>query len=246
MNSRMILALVLALGFATSCVPVVLEGSGNLATESREVSGLRAVDLAGVGNLVIRQTGTEALSVTADDNLLEYIRTEVRDGTLIIDFDPRAPGVVVRPSATPLFELEVADIGGIAVSGSGSVAADALRAEEMSMAISGSGDIRIASLEVGSVEIAISGSGDVALAGRAHSQSLAISGSGRYSASELASSSVVIAVSGSGDATVWAADALDVGISGSGSVAYYGDPDVTKRISGSGSIRDLGPRRTTL
>ena len=55
MNSRMILALVLALGFATSCVPVVLEGSGNLATESREVSGLRAVDLAGVGNLVIRQ-----------------------------------------------------------------------------------------------------------------------------------------------------------------------------------------------
>jgi hypothetical protein len=246
MSRRVILSLVLAAGLAASCVPTVLEGSGNLATESREVGGIRAVTLAGVGNLVVRQTGAEALTVTADDNLVEYIRTEVRGGTLIIELDPRAPGTIVKPSVTPVFDLQIAVIEGIAASGSGSVAADTLRAETISIAVSGSGDVRMASLDVDGIEAAISGSGDVVLAGRARAQTIAVSGSGRYSASELASSSAAVGVSGSGDARVWAADALDISISGSGSVAYYGDPDVTKRVSGSGRVLALGPKSITL
>lgn len=246
-NARVLLALVLVLGLATSCVSTTIEGSGNIITEAREVAGVTAVALEGVGNLVVRQTGSEALRVTADDNILEYVRTEVRaDGTLVIDLDPRAPSVVVRPSATPVFELDVMELDGVAVSGSGSVSADTLRAAEMSLAVSGSGDIRMGALIAGNLAVAISGSGDVVLRGEAASQSVAVSGSGRYSASELATPRAEVSVSGSGDVTIWAAAALDVRISGSGSVGYYGDPSVTSNISGTGRIRQLGVKETTL
>ena len=246
MKGRVALLLALVAALAASCVPTVIEGSGDLVTETREVAGVSSVALSGMGDLTIRQTGVEALRVTVDGNLMENLRTEVRNGKLVIDLGSRTPGVVLRPSETPLYELDVIDIGAIAVSGSGSVAADSLRTSQMAMAVSGSGDIRIGSLDVEKVEAAISGSGDIVLAGRADVQSVAVSGSGTYSAQQFESSKAAAAIAGSGDVTIWTTDSLDVSITGSGSVSYYGGPEVTTRIAGSGSVRALGPKKMTL
>ena len=246
MNWRVFLALVLVLGLTSSCVPATIEGSGSITTEARDVAGVRAVSIRGIGDLVIRQTGSESLTVTADDNILEYIRTEVRNGVLTIDVDARTPGLMLRPSAEPVYELEVIGITGIAISGSGSASADTLEGDLLSLAVSGSGDIRLGALDVGELTVAISGSGDIVLAGEVPSQSVAVSGSGRYRAGKLMSSSARVSVSGSGDITIWATDDLDVGVSGSGSVGYYGDPSVTRRVSGTGRVRALGAGVTTL
>jgi hypothetical protein len=241
------LAVLIAAVFAAGCIQQVpVRGSGNVVTETRDVSGFNAVALGGQGVLTITVGETEALTVTADDNLLEYIETKVEDERLTIGWTREAWRMDFRPSASIKYDLTVVDLEALAVSGSASVRAKALAAEDFNVAVNGSADIEIGNLETGTFSVAISGCGDVTVAGEADAVAIAISGSGVYRGGELASRSASCAISGSGDVTVWAEEELEVGVSGSGAVAYYGEPNVRQDISGSGSVRALGPRKVTL
>ena len=62
----------------------IIRGSGNVVSEDRPASGFTAVSLDGVGHLIIDQTGSESLTITADEKFLPYIETSVRDNKLII------------------------------------------------------------------------------------------------------------------------------------------------------------------
>ena len=57
-------------------------GSGNLKTEVRQVSNFSQVDFSAVGTLTIEQTGIEGLSITADDNILPILTSDVSNGVL--------------------------------------------------------------------------------------------------------------------------------------------------------------------
>jgi len=89
MRWRRALAL-LTVGFVvTACSATA--GSGQLATQPRQVSGFTSVELTGVGELSIDQTGTESLTVSAEDNLLPLLTSRVEGDTLILGKKP-TPG----------------------------------------------------------------------------------------------------------------------------------------------------------
>ena len=88
------------------------------------MSGFSAVSLGGAGHVVIEQTGTESLAVTTDDNLLPYIRTEVRGHTLELGFTDSLTNP--RPTHDVVFKLTVKTIEGLDLSGSGSAVAKGL------------------------------------------------------------------------------------------------------------------------
>ena len=64
--------------------------AGNVASEPRDVSGFAEVELRGVGNLSIRQTGDESLTVEAEEAILPKIRTEGEGDGLVIGPEPDA------------------------------------------------------------------------------------------------------------------------------------------------------------
>jgi len=189
-------------------------GSGKIVTEPRTVSDFSSVALSGSGQVIVEQTGTESLTVTTDDNLLPYIKTEVRNGTLELGF--KDPMTNVDPTKDIVFKLTVKKLEGLEISGSGKA------------------DVK--GLDQDHLQVRISGSGDVRGQGIANDLELRISGSGSYQGEELKSKQATVGVSGSGSATVSASDALNANVSGSGSVAYVGDPRVTQSVSGSGSV----------
>ncbi len=213
-----------------------VRGSGDLVTESRNVSGFDRIAVSGSGEVIITQDGTESLTVETDDNVIEYITTEVKGRTLELGFKDT---VLAWPTRLT-FNLHLKDLAGLDISGSGDMEAESIETDRLEIRTSGSGDVQIESLTAGDVEIRISGSGDIELAGEAAGQDITISGSGRYRAGELQSQQVDVSISGSGDATVWAAESLDVNISGSGSVTYYGRPSLSSSTSGSGEIEGRG------
>jgi hypothetical protein len=180
------------------------------------VSGFDEVELEGVGNLSIRQTGGESLSVKAEEDVLPDIRTEVEDGRLVIG--PK-PGATIRTTEPIDYELTVEDLRALEVSGSGNVDAEGISTDELAVAIGGSGDVKIS--------------------GKADSQDVDVSGSGDYEAQNLESEEVKIDVGGSGSAVVNASDALDAKVSGAGSVEYVGDPEVEQDVSGAGEVGKL-------
>ena len=211
MHWRRALALLAVGSVVTACSATA--GSGQLATQSRQVSGFTSVELTGVGELSIDQTGTESLTVSAEDNLLPLLTSEVEGDTLILGKKPNTRIVTTKPIT---YTLTMKDITGLAVSGSGTINAP--------------------KLTTAALRIEISGSGMITTAGNADDQSLEISGSGRYLADGLTSKTTTAEISGSGTANVVASDALDVKISGSGTLTYSGNPQLTQTVSGSGKL----------
>lgn len=217
-----------------------VRGSGDLVTESRNVSNFDRVDLGGSGEVVITQGGEESLTVETDDNIMQYVTTKVRGGTLHLGFD-NIRFQSISPSRLK-FTLTVKDLTGMSVSGSGNINAASLDTDRLEVNVSGSGDVRIDSLTAEEVKIQISGSGDVELAGEVSGQDIDMNGSGQYHAGDLRSETIEIKISGSGDATVWATESLDVRLIGSGSVSYYDRPQTSLSSSGSGKIKSLGEK----
>jgi hypothetical protein len=187
---------------------------GNVASEPRDVSDFDEVELKGIGNLSIEQTGSESLTVEAEEEVLPKIRTEVDNNRLIIE--PK-PNTSISTSEPINYKLTVKDLNALKVSGSGTVDAESMDTDELAVGISGSGDVKIG--------------------GKAGSQDIKISGSGSYRAEDLESKEAKIEVGGSGSAIVNVSEELEAEVSGSGSVEYVGNPTVNQDVSGAGEVR---------
>lgn len=208
--------LVLALAILnTGCFGMnSVRGSGNVITESRDVSGFTDVEVSGAAKLIVEQGDTESLSITADDNLMQYLTSEVQGSKLRLgtkDFTS------MSPTEDIIYRLSVKKLNSVGISGS--VAAD------------------LKGIRTDSLTVAVSGSGEITVSGEADSQEIAVSGSAEYEAENFKTREASISISGSAKAVVAASEKLDVRVSGAGEVEYIGDPQVTKSISGSGSIR---------
>ena len=196
-----------------ACVFDSIQGSGKIVTEPRTVAGFSRVSLSGSGHLIVDQSGTESLVITTDDNLMPYIRAEVRGNTLELGSRPMTS---LRPTDDIIFRLTVKQLDGLEVSGSGQVDAKGVNVDGM--------------------RIRISGSGDVAAQGSANDLDLSISGSGAYRGDEMKTKRATAGLSGSGRAVVAVDETLNASVSGSGSIEYIGNPQVSEHTSGSGSV----------
>ena len=232
------LTIVLLLVSACGILPTL--GSRHMITENRNVSGFDRVDVNGGGDVTIIQDGTESLAIQTDDNVMQYVTSEVRGGTLYIGLQfPNLRSVI--PSRLSL-TLHVKDLSGINTSGAWDVASESIQAGNLDIAISGSGKVNISMLKADKLNIDISGSGDMIMAGNVKTQDLSISGSGTYQAGDLQTQDTKVSVSGSGNVTVWASVNLNASVGGNGTINYYGSPQVSFDQSGSGKIKSLGSK----
>lgn len=219
-----------------------IAGSGTIISESRPVSDFTQINLLGSGVLIITQGDHYALEVETDDNLMEYIKTEVQGDTLELGFTSAALDNRLRPTDGFVFRVTVQELEGLEVAGSGTINAESLDCDMLVVTLAGSGEVRIGNLVAGDLTVQIIGSGDIGIEGEAERQSYLIAGSGSIDTGDLRGDAVTVTIPGSGSATVWAMRTLHVSIAGSGSVEYYGSPSVTQSILGSGSVSGLGDK----
>ena len=208
-------------------------GSGKVATETRAVSGVEAVEFAFVGDMTITQGDEESLTITGDDNILPLIKSDVTGGVLRV----YTQGVNMAQSITPLrYELKVKDLSRMTLSGAGSINAPELTTERLRATVSGAGTLRVDALAADALEVSLSGIGDANIAGVVERQQVTLAGAGTYFGEELRSGVADTTISGLGNAKVWVTEKLNATISGAGSIEYKGDPQVTQQVSGVGSV----------
>ena len=239
------LALMVLIAASLACaVPSVgiktIKGSGNVVTEERDVSGFDRVALSAFGEVIITQGDEESLTVETDDNLMQYIETQVRDGTLELGFTD--DDILLRPSKSIIFRLSVIELTALDSSGAGLFEIDELDADRLEVTLSGAGDIRMSSLTATHLAVTVSGAGNIELAGQVKTQEINLNGLGNYNAPDLESQAATVRISGAGSATIWVYDTLDVTISGAGNVEYFGSPNVTQDISGVGKVTSRGDK----
>lgn len=210
--------LALALLFLPACnsgttFPAVT-GSGVIVTDERYVTGFDAISFSGVGSVTIRQGDNESLTVTADDNILPLLRTEVEGTTLQIDSKDNTS---MSPSQEIEYVIELRELNSVTVSGVGSVTAS--------------------EIDGGYLMVALQGTGNITLSGTVETLDLTLSGTGEFNGEDLQTSTATVSLSGTGNAVVNVSDELDATVTGTGSVEYIGDPTVKERVSGTGSVQ---------
>jgi len=237
----------------------VVRGSGNVVTETYDVTGFTQVEMETVGTLYIEQGATDSLTVETDDNILPLLI--VHNGNGLLSLSDQASGQLL-PSAGIIFRLTARDLRKVTGSSSGDIVVgpvetdrlevhlnasgrvdmDSVTADEFALSSTGSGNLSVDAVTAQAVEIRMYASGNVDVAGETDTLNAEIGSSGHLLAGDLQSREAIVAASASGRATVHATEKLDVSISGSGDVSYYGDPALTQSITASGTLKSLGAK----
>ena len=239
--------------------PNSVQGSGNIETQTVDVSNFDQISLEISGDVYVEHGQTESVTVEADDNILPLLETKVTGKELVLSTKPNQG---IDPSRKIVYRITVKDLRGISINGSGNFYVRPIQSDTMDLSLGGSGNIEIDDLATGklsldlngsgnitidklaatTIDSSVNGSGDISLAGQAPSQKISFSGSGNYQAGDLKSKTAEINIPGSADVTVWVTDELEANINGSGTVRYYGKPTVDQSGNGSGKIVSLGEK----
>lgn len=206
-------------------------GSDNITVVKRGVAGYLAVSVEDGINLVIDDTPKADVSVRANDNIHQYIKTTVKDDVLFInikdDVDFRditisvvvsgygleavsaSEGAIVEVNRSPMAE-------GIDINLSeGSSLSGIIDAKILNIYMSGGADLDILGLPVNYLDLRTSGGSQAEIAIEASVANLDISGGGK--------------------ANVWVSDELNLTLSGGSQVIYKGTAVIGDVDSSGGS-----------
>lgn len=211
-----------------------VRGSGNVITEDRQVGDFTVIEVVGSADVVIRQGDETRVQVNADKNLLEFITTKVRNGTLVVGGEGR-----VRNYKKFEVHVTIARLDRVKIMGSGDVRSEGtLSGSDLEIAIYGSGDVNM-QLDHKSLTTNINGSGDINVSGIAGSLAVSVMGSGDFMASDLRLEKCTLKLMGSGDLKLSGrASLVEIESFASGDINLHNltAGDVEARIFGSGDI----------
>jgi hypothetical protein len=230
--------LVAAAAFAAGCFGDLLgvKGSGEPASEKRQVAPFTEVKVSGAIDVKISSAPEVSCSVSGDDNIVPLVNTE-NDGPVLKVYTRQD----VRPQIPLRVELTCPDLRRLKLSGACDAEVYGARGANLEIDVSGSGDVALVGIDVDRLEVEISGAGDVTSSGSADRVEFEVSGSGDGKMGALCTQDTQLRVSGAGGLEVAVARSLDARVSGAGSVKYLGDPVVERRVSGASSIQRIGP-----
>lgn len=169
-------------------------GSGIERTEERPLESFNSVKISGSASAVVVMGDEPSVTVSTDENLLEFVETRVRNGVLHTGFSKRVSAV------SPLrLSISAVELRELAVSGAAKVKASG-ESEELRVRVSGAGRVDASELIARRVTVGVSGAGRVDV----HAEdelSVKISGAGRVSCSG-SPEKVHRRISGAGKVTV--------------------------------------------
>ncbi|MBT8303834.1 MAG: DUF2807 domain-containing protein [Bacteroidia bacterium] len=213
-----------------------IKGNGKMTKITRTTSDYDAISCAGSMDYILIAGEEGNITIEGEENLLEYIVTEVKDGKLKIKTKKNSN---ISPSRNMTIKVTIPfkDIDHVALAGSGDLwNEDKITASNLKVALAGSGDV-VLDIEANAVKGSIAGSGDLTLKGQTNELDASVAGSGDFHGFNLQSNNTTVSVAGSGDAKVVSNGSLKARVSGSGDIQYKGNPTKEDtKVSGSGSI----------
>ncbi|MEM6723204.1 MAG: head GIN domain-containing protein [Bacteroidota bacterium] len=210
-----------------------VKGSGNIATETRNVGEFDEIDLGGAWDVKLVK-GTEGkVVITTDDNLLEIIKTEVKNGTLHVKNEEN-----INKMTKAEMTIYYRDIEGLDISGACNITAkDEINSNRFSLDASGASKVMLGDLDVSTFIADFSGASSIELKGKTNELTIDVSGATSINAYDLQANTVVVDASGASSAKVSASSKLTVDASGASSIKYRGKPSVSKDVSGAASVK---------
>ena len=229
-------AMITGCGLVTDSESEVILGSGVVLSEAREIGSFNRIEFGSEGRVVVTPGTAPSLTITADDNLQQYLEASIRGTTLWIR---TTDDTDIDPSDTIVFRIGVEDLQSVAVTGFGNVEISPFARASFTIDLSGAGGFDLEDLTTDRLVVNGSGAGDVTVRGSAATAELNISGAVNIHGRDLEITEGSVALSGVGRVTILVTEQLTAAVSGAGSVRYLGDPSVESDITGVGSVERI-------
>ncbi|SFU55700.1 Putative auto-transporter adhesin, head GIN domain [Pustulibacterium marinum] len=208
-----------------------VRGNGNIISETRKTGSYDEISLSSSFDVTLISGDEGTITINAEENLLQYIITEVNGNSLNIY---TKNGTNISSNKGVKITVPVTSIYEVSLTGSGSIKSQTtLESKDFKTLITGSGDI-ILPINAKSTEASVTGSGDLQLTGTTDFFEGRVTGSGDIIANDLETKDADVHVSGSGDIKVNCSNNLKASITGSGDIMYVGNP-ITRDFSTTGS-----------
>ena len=190
-----------------------VKGSGNVQTEKRSVANFKAIEVGGIFEVEVVAQKDFSVEVEADDNLLQFIRTEVKGGTLEISTEKK-----ISPQGRIRVRVSAPDVE--------------------SLQVSGVAKVSLGSLKNDSLKVYASGASKLKVDGETKNLEVELSGASKIEAENLKAENVNVDGSGASCASVNVSGDLKADLSGASKVTYTGNPrNLEKSTSGASSVR---------
>lgn len=206
--------LVLFVVFAAGCHHgrfAEIRGSGKRELQKRDVASFTSISTEGAFTIEVTCQKDLSLEVEGDDNVLEFVTTEVSGNTL------RLKNTKNYSTSEPVrFKISVPNLEGLSVSGAGRIDVKGLNNDKF--------------------EVDANGAPNITVAGTTKVIDVGTNGAGKVDTTKLHASRGVVEANGAARVDLDVLEQLDATVNGPSTITYKGDPVVNKTVHGPGKI----------
>ena len=232
---KITLAFLLAL-FLSSCgfdinLGAGISGNGNITEEAREISEDFSVVSASEGIAVyINQADSFTITVEADENVINLIGTDIKDGEL------RIHAIKNIGRATKKVYVSLPEISGLeASSGADLTIQNSISSDRIKLNGSSGAMLKV-DITANDIKVDVSSGANIKLSGDAELLHVSASSGGAIKATDLSVKTCYADASSGADININVSESLTAEASSGGNVSYTGDANVQKKNSVSGNI----------
>jgi hypothetical protein len=209
-----------------------VEGHGHVVTKERKIDSFTGLKVSSGIDVYLKQGNNVTVTVEADENLHEYILTEVRGGVLNVYSEYN-----IRSADKKRVYVTMKEVNSVKTTSAGDVYGEnPINSDELELSASSAGNIKL-EVNAKKVDLDISSSGDITLTGETDKLRADLSSAGDLNAYDLKSREADISVSSAGDADVNVSERITARASSAGDVNFKGDPKyVDAHSSSAGGI----------
>lgn len=209
-----------------------VRGNHNVVSKERKTGSFAGIRVSSGIDVYLTQGNKESIRVEADENLHEYIITEVKNGVLHVYSEAN-----IRDAESKKAYVSMKEINSVRTTSAGDVVGETpIKTDRLDLSASSAGNINL-EIDAVEVEVDISSSGDITLKGEADILDANLSSAGDLNAFDLQVREADVSASSAGDADVNVSEKFNARASSAGDISYRGNPKfVDAHSSSAGSI----------
>ncbi len=213
-------------------ISVDFKGNGNVITKTRTLDNFNEINVCSGIDLYIKKDATMKVEVVADENLHEFIITEVKNGVLNIYLKK-----CILKSKSLRVNVSYIELKTLKGSGGSDIYTEApIQQQDLTIEMSGGSDLKM-DCQLTNLTCSLSGGSDATLKGTVENCSFTNKGGSDIKAGELLISKCNINSSGGSDAKINVKDELSAIASGGSDINYIGEPKLIEiNTSGASDI----------
>lgn len=233
--------------FAAKNVKTVV-GDNKIVTKTQKLPDISSMELGGNFDLTINPDNSNALTISADDNVLPYLNSSVSNNIYKLGVEPNVNLALKKPIAV-VFNTQ--NLNSLALGGSVNLNANNLNAKQFNLLAAGnnhaviSGNIQVLVLNLrgkaavnatvlnnDTLEISSMGNNELTLSGKTQNLKIIAQGKIIVNAKNLVAQNIKIIGQGKQVLVVNAEKNLVLETMGDAEVTLYGNPAITKTVLG--------------